>query len=223
MNFKNLKTTFLYDAYKQYRYHQFMRAFHHRFPDSEIVPKNIFPLEILSVGKYSYGELNIVTFNESTKLKIGNFVSIAQNVFFLLDTEHYLDHLSTFPFKVKCLCEARCESFSKGAIVVEDDVWIGHGAAILSGVRVGQGAVIAAGAVVTKDVAPYSIVGGVPAKEIGKRFEQPVIDYLCTLDYGALTGQMVKDHIRELYASLEGIRLNDLKDRCSWFPKRNPV
>ncbi|MBU2537741.1 MAG: acyltransferase [Proteobacteria bacterium] len=61
------------------------------------------------------------------------------------------------------------QSIITSSVVVEDDVWIGHGATILKGVHVGKGAIIAAGAVVTRDVAPYSIVGGVPAKLIRNR------------------------------------------------------
>ena len=103
---------------------------------------------------------------------IGNYISIAQNVHFLLDVEHFANHISTYPFKVKLLHSQKSESFSKGDIIIDDDVWIGYGATILSGVRIGQGAVVATGAVVTSDVPPYAIVGGVPAKVIKYRNEK---------------------------------------------------
>ena len=61
---------------------------------------NRFNFDNVSVGKYSYGELNVVDFSDSHKLAIGNYVSIAQNVTFLLNGEHYVDHISSFPFKV---------------------------------------------------------------------------------------------------------------------------
>lgn len=94
---------------------------------------------------------------------VANTTSIAQNVTFLLDVEHYTKHLSTYPFRVKILETEKTESFSKGDIIVEDDVWIGYGVILLSGIHIGKGAIIAAGSIVTKDVEPYSIVAGVPA------------------------------------------------------------
>lgn len=81
--------------------------------------------------------------------------------------------VSTYPFKRK-LFHGGEEAVSKGDIIVGDDVWVGYGATILSGVHIGQGAVIAAGAVVNKDVPPYAIVGGIPAKVIKYRFSESV-------------------------------------------------
>lgn len=75
------------------------------------------------------------------------------------------------------------ETQAKGNIIVNDDVWIGDSALILSGVEIGQGAVIAAGAVVTEDVPPYAVVGGVPAKVIKYRFRDDVIKELVKIDY----------------------------------------
>ena len=100
---------------------------------------------------------------------------MAEEVLFLLGDDHNLNYLMTFPHRAKILKECPAEATSKGNIVVDDDVWIGYGATILSGVHISQGAVIAAGAVVTHDVPPYAIAGGVPAKVIKYRFEQPVI------------------------------------------------
>jgi len=118
----------------------------------------IVPIELISVGRNSYGAINVQSWNKNTKLLIGSYCSIAQNVVFMLDVEHYTDHISTYPFKVQSL-NANAEAYSHGNIIVEDDVWIGYGVTVLSGVNIGQGAVVAAGAVVTKDVPPYAIVG----------------------------------------------------------------
>lgn len=167
--------------------------------DSGMIPMNIFPIHLIDVGKYSYGELNIVTFNDKTKLKIGNFVSIAQNVVFLLDVEHYLNHMSIFPFKVKVLNEKAFEAFSKGDTIIDDDVWIGYGSMIMSGVHIGQGAVVAAGSVVTKDVPSYAIVGGVPAKIIKYRFDEKKIEKLKKIDFSKFTKKFIEDHIDKLY------------------------
>lgn len=73
---------------------------------------------------------------------------------------------------------------NKGDIIIGDDVWIGYEAVIMSGVHVGNGAIIAARAVVTKDVPPYTIVGGTPAREIRKRFDTDVIKRLLMLNGG---------------------------------------
>ena len=78
-------------------------------------------------------------------------------------------------------------------------MWIGQNATILSGVHIGQGAIVAAGGVVTHDVPPYSIVGGVPAKVIRYRFSGSVIEKLLRIDYGNLTDEMIKKSINALY------------------------
>ena len=91
---------------------------------------------------------------------------------------------------------------SKGAITVGDDVWIGYQATILSGVTIGQGAIVAAGSVVTKDVAPYSIVGGNPARHIKDRYPPEVIEKLCRLDYARLSDQTILANRERLYTSV---------------------
>ena len=183
-------------------------------------PVSYFDSNIVEMGKWSYGELNVTSFNNKSKLIIGSFVSIAQNVHFLLDVEHCTSNISQYPFKAKVLSCGN-EAGSKGDIVIEDDVWIGYGSTILSGVRVSQGAVIAAGAVVVSDVPPYAIVGGVPAKVIKYRFSQTVIDYLMTLDFGSLTEDLIKSHVDELYKSIDGMELEEVKSMYEWFPKKD--
>ena len=210
MNRKIFKANVLFDLYKRIEYNRFVRKFYRLFPDNDMTPKNIFPLEILSIGKMSYGDLNIVTFNNLTKLHIGNFVSIAQNVFFVLDAEHYTDHISSFPFRVKMLHEVDCESFSKGDIRVEDDVWIGHGATIMSGVTLGQGCIIAAGAVVTRDVSPYTIVGGIPAKMIKKRFNDEIVSELTKHNLKDWTKDFVIRNQKAIYTQIQS------KDDLFW-------
>lgn len=181
------------------------------------IPNNIFPIQCVKVGAYSYGDLNIVTFSDKCRLYIGNFVSIASNVSFLLDVEHYTKHISTYPFQVKVIHSLPHESFAKGDITVDDDVWIGNGATIMSGVHIGQGAIVAASAVVTKDIPPYAIVGGIPAKVIKYRFEPEMIEELLKIDYSEVTKSKIEEHIDDLYEDL--IVVNQL---C-WMPKKNNV
>ena len=191
------------------------RQWHKLHPNSDTVPMNDFDFNHVEIGEYSYGELNVVDFGGDNFLRIKKFVSIAQNVTFVLNAEHNINTVSTYPFKVKMLKICESESFGKGDIVVDDDVWIGYGATIMSGVHIGQGAVIAAGSVVTKDVPTYAIVGGVPAKVIKYRFDEEIIQELLKVDYNKLDESMIREHINELYYNV-----NDLKN-ISWLPRKN--
>lgn len=124
------------------------------------------------VGDWTYGRPTVFSLDDSTKLKIGRFCSISHDVTVLLGGDHRTDWVTTYPFNVFF---SRAKRFSghprsKGNVVIGNDVWIGLGALILSGVEIGDGAVIAAHSVVTKNVEPYSIVGGNPAQHIKFRF-----------------------------------------------------
>ena len=180
---------------------------------------NRFDQSLVTVGKKSYGPIELITWGNTAKLRIGSFVSMANGVRFLLEVEHPTNRLSTYPFKARMHGEE--EPMAKGDIIVEDDVWLGCDVTVLSGVRIGQGAVAATGAIITKDVPPYTIVGGVPAKAIRKRFSDDVIDYLTTLDYSRLGDDMIEAHMAELYEPMDGYTRADLEKRFSWFPKKN--
>lgn len=189
--------------------------------ENKTYPGTLFDQNRVEIGKYTYGQLNIRMYGTTdSRLSIGKFCSIADNTYFLLDGEHSICCASTYPFRQDILRFGN-ESFGKGNIVVSDDVWIGYGATILSGVHIGQGAVVAAGAVVSKDIPPYAVVGGVPAKVIKYRFEQSVIDYMLTLDYGALTEDLVREHVDDLYTEINGMELDEVKKLFSWFPKKS--
>ena len=177
--------------------------------ENETIPVVRFNPELVKVGKCSYGELNVVSFGDKTKLIIGNYVSISEEVTFLLDVEHYTDKLSTYPFRVKILHECQFEAFSKGDIVVEDDVWIGYGATIMSGVHIGKGAVIASGAVVVKDVPAYAIVGGVPAKLIRYRFDNETIKQISMFDFELIDKAFVQEHLSSFYGDISEFDLKD--------------
>lgn len=91
------------------------------------------------VGDWSYGPLRIVTSSPNPSLRIGRFCSIAEGVSFVTCDEHPLNHLSSFPFRVRMLGESVPEATCKGGITLGDDVWIGYGATILDGVKIGRG------------------------------------------------------------------------------------
>lgn len=124
------------------------------------------------------------------RLVIGKFCSIACGTKFLFNcANHTLKSLSTYTFPIFYedwgLDKADVASAwdNKGDIIIGNDVWIGYEAVIMAGVHIGDGAIIAARAVVTRDVSPYTIVGGTPAKEIRKRFEPDVIEQLLGLKW----------------------------------------
>lgn len=139
------------------------------------------------------------------KLKIGKFCSIACGTKFLFNSaNHALDSLSTFPFPLffeewNLEKEKVTEAWdNRGDIVIGNDVWIGYEAVILSGVTIGDGAIIGTRAVVTKDVPPYTIVGGVPAKSIRKRFDEKVIEALLKIKWWDWTEEKVARNIENI-------------------------
>ena len=124
------------------------------------------------------------------RLIIGKFCSIACSAKFLFNcANHTLKSLSTYTFPLFYedwdleKSDVATAWANKGDIVIGNDVWIGYEAVIMAGVHIGDGAIIAARTVVTKDVPPYTIVGGVPARPIRKRFDEEVIRKLETLKW----------------------------------------
>lgn len=136
------------------------------------------------------------------RLVIGRFCSIACGARFLFNcANHTLGSLSTYTFPLFYeewgLDKADVASAwdDRGDIVVGNDVWIGYEAVIMAGVRIGDGAVIGARAVVTKDVEPYSVVGGVPAREIRKRFDGETAERLLSLKWWDWPAEKVRRYI----------------------------
>lgn len=162
------------------------------------------------VGKKTYGGINVIDFSPTdTKLYIGSYCSIAPGVQFLLGGEHQIKSISTYPFKAYEFGYAR-EAGSKGDIIVKDDVWIGCNAIICSGVTIGQGAIVAAGAIVTKNVEPYSIVGGNPAKFIKWRFDENCRQKLCETNIVELFDTFTEQNMPLVYEDLTETILNQI-------------
>ena len=177
------------------------------------MPMGCYPMDKITIGRNTYGPIDVLLSNYVNRLVIGSYCSIGGNVKFLVSGDHALDRISSYPFKAKCLT-GEWEALSKGDIVVDDDVWIAYGATVLSGVHIGQGAVVAAGAVVTKDVPPYAIVGGIPAKVMKYRFEPEMIEELLKIDYSKLDETLIREHVDDLYQKLEN------KEQLSWLPQK---
>lgn len=139
------------------------------------------------------------------KLVIGKFCSIACGAKFLFNSaNHTLASLSTYPFPL-FFEEWGLEKADvakawdrKGDIVIGNDVWIGYEAVILAGVTIGDGAIIGTRAVVTKDVPPYTIVGGVPAKPIRKRFDEQTIERLIEMKWWDWPEEKIAEHIQAI-------------------------
>ncbi len=148
------------------------------------------------------------------RLIIGKFCSIACGAKFMFNSaNHALSSLSTYPFPLffeewgRTWEEVTDSWDNKGDIVIGNDVWIGYEAVIMSGVTVGDGAIIGTRAVVTKDVPPYAIVGGVPARLIRKRFPEETISELLEIRWW----DWPRERIAENIDAIKRGRVHDLK------------
>jgi len=145
---------------------------------------------LLNVGKGTYGTNHIIlhNWNLDSRAYIGKYCSIADNVHLFLGGNHDLNRITTYPFALSQGIDGPQlkiggPTFSNGDIMIGNDVWIGSHVSIMSGIRIGNGAVIAAYSHVVKDVADYEVVGGNPAKHIKFRFSQQTIDFLLKLKW----------------------------------------
>lgn len=131
----------------------------------------------VNIGRYTtLNGPNIVVTNELNPISIGSFCSIAGNVT-IQEHNHNYKRASTYFIQNNYFnSKDSFQTISKGEIVIKNDVWIGTYSVVLGGVTIGDGAVIAANSVVNKDVPPYAIVGGTPAKIIGYRFPKEIIE-----------------------------------------------
>jgi acetyltransferase-like isoleucine patch superfamily enzyme len=136
----------------------------------------------VSIGAHTYGVPNVCVFRgDRTLLSIGRYVSIGHDVQVLLGGNHRVDWVTTFPLRaVLGLPGAYDDGHprSRGDIVIGNDVWLGMGCKILSGVEIGDGAVVGAFSVVTRSVRPYAIVAGQPAREQRRRFGDAQVERL---------------------------------------------
>lgn len=186
--------------------------------------KNIVVNPNIEVGDYTYYDDNNdpLGFEKNVlyhfdfigdKLKIGKFCAIASSVKFIMNGgNHNTSSFTTFPFGAfGGEWEAGLKNLSggfKGDTVIGNDVWIGYNATIMPGIHIGDGAIIATNAVVTKDVPSYSIVGGNPAKLIRYRFDEETIDILNTLKWWNWDVEKITENIPILTSN----NTDDLKE-----------
>ena len=156
--------------------------------------------DYMQIGRWSYcvAAPNIRFATGKDRIIIGAFCSMARDVEFLLGGEHPTNWLSTYPFFVFTddWPNRTSEGYYgvKGDIVIGNDVWIGTGVTILSGVTIGDGAIIGANALVTKDVEPYTIVGGNPAKPIRKRFDEETIAMFLEIKWWEWPDEIIREY-----------------------------
>lgn len=176
--------------------------------------KNIIKNPNIIVGDFTYYDdfESVKNFEKNVKyhfefigdqLIIGKFCMIASDVTFIMNgANHLTESISSYPFAIfggDWIDAMEGENYpTKGNTVVGNDVWIGYGAIIMPGVQIGDGAIIGAKSVVTKDVAPYSIVGGNPAKEIRKRFSEGEIKELLKLQWWNWDIQKITKNVKHL-------------------------
>ncbi len=174
--------------------------------------KNIISNPNIMVGDYTYYDDpdNVNNFVKNVlyhfdfvgdKLIIGKFCQIATGVRFIMNGgNHAIDGFSTFPFRAfgNEWSEVPLSSISKGDTIIGNDVWIGNSATIMPGIQIGDGAIIATNSVVTKNVEPYTIVGGNPAVLIRKRFDDDISNLLLTLKWWAWPLEKITLHANDI-------------------------
>ena len=156
----------------------------------------------VTIGKYTYG----IPWDYSNvrRAKIGSFCSIAKGASIGI-MNHPMHFVSTHPFlyyKNRGFVPEDRNLPSAPYTVIEDDVWIGLNAIVMPGVTVHKGAIVGGGAVVTKDVPPYAIAVGVPARVIKYRFDEDTIRRLCAVDWADWPDELIKERIELFYDPL---------------------
>lgn len=180
------------------------------------VKENFYLKENANYSKYdigigTYGKPRISDWSDGTSLIIGNYCSIASNVNILLGGEHHSDWVTTYPFKTLKNESDHLETDkkSKGSVTIGNDVWIGMNSIILSGVHIGNGAIIGTGSVVTKDVPSYAIYAGNPARLIRFRFGEDIINELNEISWWHWN----EDKIAKNYHLLLSENINDFIEK----------
>lgn len=137
------------------------------------------------IGAGSYGDLEIVDYGEGTTFTMGSYCSVADGAKVHLGGGHRTDWVTTYPFSVleDRLSHIPGHPVTRGDVNIGNDVWLAADCTILSGVTIGDGAVVMNGATVARDVAPYAIAGGMPAQEKAKRFDDPTIARLLAIKW----------------------------------------
>jgi len=173
-------------------------------------------LHYIESDKTSYGvdSIYVETWNHDCKVIIGKYCSIGQNLKITLGG-HNLDWISTYPFadvptKTTVIGDRKGHPLMYGDVVIGNDVWIGSQVSIIGGIKIGDGAVVAASSHVVSDIQPYSIYGGNPAKFIRYRFDLQTIEILLELKWWEFSNEKVQDITNLLCAKPTNDTLKEL-------------
>lgn len=174
----------------------------------------------IAVGACTYGRPKVRFAESGAKLTIGRYGSIADGVEILLGGNHRTDWVTTYPFpEWPDLWPAAAgidgSHATRGDVAIGHDVWLGSQCMVLSGVRIGTGAVVAARAVVTRDVPPYAIVGGNPARVIKLRFDEETVAALLESRWWALPREIVVELLPLLMSDRTDALLAALRSRAA--------
>lgn len=165
----------------------------------------------IEIGDFTYGRPAIRYKVGDVKLKIGKFCSIAGSVQIFLGGDHHKEYISTYPFPaLKDIwpnAGGECPAVGND-IEIGNDVWVGTQSIILSGVKIGDGAIIGARSVVSSDVPPYATFAGNPAREVGKRFDDETIKMLLEIKWWNWDVEKIKRNV----AVLTGTDIHKIKD-----------
>jgi acetyltransferase-like isoleucine patch superfamily enzyme len=155
---------------------------------------------ITSWGEGSYGIPVINSYDKKSTVSVGKYVSIASNVSFLLGAHHKRGLITTFPIDRINSYKKTSDANERGNITIGSDVWIGYGATVIGPVSIGDGAIIGAHALVVRDVPPYAVVGGVPAKILKYRFTEEQIQKLLTIKWWNWGNKTVQTREVDIYS-----------------------
>lgn len=173
-----------------------------------VLASQAFPAHVFGRGTYCLpGALHILQWDPSARLSVGAYCSFSTGVQILLGGNHRTDWVSTYPFSHLWAEASHLPGHPAPTeeTVIGNDVWIGFGATIVGGVKIGDGAVIGAHAVVTKDVPPYAIVGGNPARLIRMRFNDATVTRLLELKWWQWPEERILQFIPDLLSGdIEG-------------------
>ncbi len=154
----------------------------------------------IEVGRFTYGhqKVRVLQWGEGSSLKIGAFCSLAAGLVVILGGNHRVDWGTTFPFGHIFSDELGGKEIvghptSKGDVLIGNDVWIGTSVTLMSGISIGSGAVVAANSNVSKDIPPYEVWGGNPARFIKKRFDDAIVERFLEIAWWDFPTQVVRE------------------------------
>lgn len=173
---------------------------------------------LISAGKMSYHNGNFII-QGGQKIYIGNFCAFGENIRIITENHDYNYPAIQYIFHRHFFMKNHPGNYNfppnkektKGPVIIGNDVWIGHNVTILSGIEIGDGACIGTGSLITKNITPYSIVGGVPARLIKMRFREEIIEYLQEIKWWNWDENKIKRNKDFFYSNLNLLTLDEIK------------